>query len=154
MSASIKVKGLDEALEALEVFDQPQLDKSAQKVMSAAARSLVTPIRRAAPRGKTGRLAASVSARKGKRDRPSAVVGPRGGRRGAFYRHFVIGGTRPHRIEPRHVGGFLLFGGHWVPAIEHPGSKPNPFVDRAVAANLDRVDTFVGRQLTKELGLE
>jgi HK97 gp10 family phage protein len=129
MAEFLKVTGLDEALATLRQLKQPQLDRASQKVISAAARSLVAPIRHEAP-VLSGALARSVSARRGKKTNfPSAIVGPR-----SPHRHLVIQGTKPH-------------------AINHPGTRPNPFVDRGIAGQDDRIEQFVLRQLVKELHL-
>lgn len=53
---------------------------------------------------------------------------------------YVTGGTRPHRIQPRRPGGVLRFtvGGKVVYArfVNHPGTKPNDFMQRALRAAL------------------
>lgn len=57
----------------------------------------------------------------------------------APYAQFVIEGTQPHVILPT-TGQFLAFnvGGSWFFSrlVNHPGTKPNPFVERAVEATL------------------
>lgn len=52
---------------------------------------------------------------------------------------WIIKGTRPHVIEPRHAGGVLRFlaaSGDVVFTrhVQHPGTKPNDFAGRAWAA--------------------
>lgn len=53
---------------------------------------------------------------------------------------YVVGGTRPHRIEPRRPGGVLRFtvGGRVVYAryVMHPGTRPNDFLRQALRAAL------------------
>lgn len=53
-----------------------------------------------------------------------------------YYAPFVNDGTRPHIIRPRRAS-VLRFqvGGQTVYArvVHHPGTKPNPFLDRALA---------------------
>ena len=76
-----KAIGLDKALATLKKLDQPNLDKASQRVVMAAARSLVGPMRRTAVTTGHGRnpgsLVRSISARRGKRTRnPGAIVGP------------------------------------------------------------------------------
>jgi hypothetical protein len=153
---AVIVKGLDDALRRLDALRQPQLDRASRKVVMAAARSLVRPMRTevrssVAGHGKTpGQLERSISARKGKRmPYPSAIVGPRTSRRGAFYRHMVIGGTKPHVIKAKK--GALAFGGRFATEVQHPGSRPNPFVERSVRGQERRIEEFVQRQLEKEL---
>lgn len=52
------------------------------------------------------------------------------------YANYVHGGTRPHVIRPRSPGGVLAFkiGGQMVftKRVNHPGTKANPFYDRAI----------------------
>ncbi len=61
-----------------------------------AARTMLTPMRRAAPRGQTtakpGRLQKNVKARGVRFNKPGAVVGIKGGRSGVFYGWFVVEG--------------------------------------------------------------
>jgi hypothetical protein len=51
---------------------------------------------------------------------------------------FVMNGTPPHPIRPRRPGGVLRFtvGNRIVfaRAVSHPGTKPNPFLWRAMLA--------------------
>jgi hypothetical protein len=64
-----------------------------------AVRTMVKPMKNAAPVGKTGRLKASITAKGGRYQKPSATVGPRPGKsradsRGAWYRYFVTSGHK------------------------------------------------------------
>lgn len=54
---------------------------------------------------------------------------------GAHHARFVIEGTRPHEIRPRRARALYWVdggGGHFARLVHHPGTKPNPFVRRAV----------------------
>jgi len=67
-----------------------------------AARTMVKPVKAAAP-VRTGRLKRAVAARKARKDRPAAVVGVRAGssrgdQNGAWYRWFVVSGTKGTRM--------------------------------------------------------
>jgi len=88
-----------------------------------AARTYAKPIKDAAPRGKTGNLAAGVKARSGRYSKPSAVVGPlfagRGSKKNPWYRWIVVTGTSGRRKTKRGVFA--------VKAI-----SPNRFVNRVV----------------------
>lgn len=61
---------------------------------------------------------------------------------GASYAKFVHDGTRPHRIEPRRPGGVLRFPASGAGArgvvfarhVDHPGTRANPFLTRAMDA--------------------
>ncbi len=48
---------------------------------------------------------------------------------------FVIGGTKPHVIEPRNARALFWPGArHPVRRVFHPGTAPNPFVEDALDA--------------------
>lgn len=55
-------------------------------------------------------------------------------RRGVFYASMVIGGTRPHLIRALNQG-FLSFRGNFVRSVQHPGARPNPFLETAFNAS-------------------
>jgi len=62
----------------------------------------------------------------------------------APYAKFVVEGTRPHEIHPRGASvlvfkaksGDLVF----TRLVRHPGTKPNPFLTRAVDKARDQID--------------
>lgn len=60
------------------------------------------------------------------------VVGPMG--KSAYYRRWVVGGTRAHLILPRSQRGRLRVLGGYATAVHHPGAKPNDYVARAFPA--------------------
>lgn len=83
--------------------------------------------------------------RMGRTIRAQIQRGPGGEFRGVVnVRHpaalYVTGGTRPHIIRPRRPGGVLRFmvNGQVVYAryVNHPGTKPNDFLLRALRAAL------------------
>jgi hypothetical protein len=126
MSVDVDVRGAKELQAELEKAFGPNMKKTLQKATTSGARFLKPPTQAAAPRGRTGRLRRSISARQARRQRPAAVVTARP--RIAFYRHMVIGGTKAHRIRfpdqraaevPKTQGN-----------IRHPGAKANPFIER------------------------
>lgn len=56
---------------------------------------------------------------------------------------YVVRGTAPHEIRPVNasvlafqVGGKMVF----TPLVRHPGTKPNPFMQRAVEDARSKVD--------------
>jgi Bacteriophage HK97-gp10, putative tail-component len=157
MPEGLRVTGLDEAMKRLDVFDKKQFDKSAQKVLSAAARSLVAPIRAELDasvigHGKVpGRLRASVKTRKGKAsfgNLPAVVVRPT-----APYRHLVI---RGHEIVAHNTRGHLATSVFGRSQLVRSGrrTRANPFVDRGMAGQEARVKLFVTRQIERELKLK
>jgi hypothetical protein len=61
----------------------------------------------------------------------------------APYAMYVVKGTAPHEIRPINasvlafeVGGKMVF----TPLVHHPGTKPNPFMQRAVEEARSKVD--------------
>jgi HK97 gp10 family phage protein len=61
----------------------------------------------------------------------------------ASYAVFVVKGTAPHEIRPVNAsvlafeaGGGVVF----TRLVRHPGTKPNPFMQRAVEAAREKVD--------------
>lgn len=66
------------------------------------------------------------------------LIGPNkrvNGRRRAQFAHLVEGGTKPHKIRPKEPGGKLqLRNGQFVDEVDHPGTKPNPFMQRSLKA--------------------
>lgn len=58
------------------------------------------------------------------------VIGPMG--RTAYYRRWVVGGTKPHDIAAKR-GGRLRLGNRFATVVHHPGAKANPYVERVGA---------------------
>lgn len=57
------------------------------------------------------------------------------------YMDFVIDGTRPHDIVPKRAQALSWPGGsHPVKRVRHPGTKSNPFVDRAADKMMGDID--------------
>lgn len=78
-----------------------------------------------APRGKTGRLKASVQKQKfGSRGLVfvSKAIAP--------YAFYVLEGTKPHKIVAKHKGALRVPGFGVFKSVQHPGTKANPFVDK------------------------
>jgi hypothetical protein len=142
MSVAIDVRGIPEVQEALGKLEGPAARKMLQKASAAGGKVLKKTVQAEAPR-RTGILRKSVSARTVRRNRPGTVVSPRP--KVAFYRHFVILGTRPHQIRfpNQKADGVPKSQGN----ISHPGAKANPFVargyDRGQAAAMAAVEKVV-----------
>lgn len=126
----VMIQGLPEVQAALAQLEGAPLKKALQKASTAGAKTLKPFVKAETPKGKTGRLRKSISAQQARKDRPAAIVKFRP--KVAFYRHMVIGGTKPHRIRfpdqkakgaPKREGN-----------IPHPGSKGNDILGRAWSA--------------------
>ncbi len=100
-----------------------ELDASARQVLNRA--RVLAPV-------DTGRLRASIriESRRTLTLRTIYTIGS-----DVHYAPYVNDGTRPHKIRPRtkkalkfRVGGKTVF----AAAVNHPGTRPNPFLDRAL----------------------
>ena len=72
---------------------------------------------------------------------------------GAPYTGFVLHGTQPHVILPRHTLALHWTSGgadHFATIVHHPGTQPNPFGQRA----LDRGRIGLSRTLAVIMGEE
>ena len=147
-----EIKNLQDALG--NAFHPRELDKMAQFATVNAARALQDSVRRESP-DRSGFMHKQVKGRRSRLTRPGAIVGPVGGKKGAWYAKFVVYGTKAHRIYGS-VGGkadFLgasinkplkLLSGQTVNAVRHPGAQSNNFVVRASERNIDRAtDAYV-----------
>lgn len=66
----------------------------------------------------------------------------------ASYAPFVELGTRPHTIVPRNAKALYWPGAdHPVRKVNHPGSKPNQFMERIIANAQGDIDAMFGKAL-------
>lgn len=127
-------KALGRALTRLQRYEGRAFGTRVSRAYLEGAKLLVAPIRAKAPKGPTGNLRKSISARDWKRLRGHEVavvsVGPR-----APHRHLVI---RGHRIV--------------TPGGRDTGrtSRANPFVDEAVRPLLGQVQAFIASRALAE----
>lgn len=64
------------------------------------------------------------------------------------YAGYVVSGTRPHDIYPRDARALFWPGAaHPVSHVHHPGTRANPFLQRAIDTSADEVSEFVVNQL-------
>lgn len=130
MPVSVDVRGIPEVQKALGSLEGPAMKKTLQAASKAGGKVLKASVKDAAPKGATGRLKKSISARTVRKDRPGTVVSPRP--KIAFYRHMVIGGTKAHGPKKSH-NAVLIFKGSRGQDVRTPwvkGVQPNPFVSR------------------------
>jgi hypothetical protein len=70
----------------------------------------------------------------------------------ASYARFVEFGTAPHRIAPKDRQALYWPGAdHPVRSVLHPGTRPNPYMERIVDASTDDINTQFGNALQKIL---
>lgn len=66
---------------------------------------------------------------------------------------FVEYGTRPHDIYPRNKQALYWPGArHPVSVVHHPGTRPNPFLERALDKSRDAIEHEVVRRLDMVAG--
>ena len=147
----VQVKGLQEAMHALGVFTDPRIfGRMIEVELGVAAKAVIVPAIQQEARS-AGRYSPSKNRNRGKASRRGPLaknvtvlqnkrkynvkfgggntiaavnVGPR-----AWYRHFVIQGTRRHSLFK---DAKLRSGKFQARTPIHPGSRPNDFVGRAV----------------------
>lgn len=146
MSVDIDVRGVKELKAELDKAVGPELKKTLQRATNASGKFLKPKVQAAAPR-RTGKLRRSISSRQARRNRPATVITARP--KVAFYRHMVIGGTKPHRIRfpDQKAAGVSKADGN----IAHPGARANPFIDRAADQWEDEAFVIARRIIDEEL---
>ena len=107
---SIAETGIDAVSRSIDRVDRA-ITKERQANIRAAARMFLVPPMKARARSSPGKagalLAKAVTARNGKAG--AVLVGPRGGKRGAWFRHFFIGGAKAHQIGGAQSAGTRTF---------------------------------------------
>ena len=118
-------------------FDHRTLVKFEQFAVVNAARSVAKYVRAAAPVGdnKAPTMSKLIVGRRSRWNRPRAIVGPKQGKKDAWYAPFVVHGTKPHTIKAGKRFKALVFGGTAVKSVQHLGTAPNNFVVRAANAH-------------------
>lgn len=137
MQVTINISGLDQATSHLGQLQQ----LSVQTFLHDAAEQLSGMLKAAvvsqAPQ-RSGFLAGSIDADV---NGSTIVVSAN-----AFYAPFVLHGTGPHDIFPVSAKALFWPGArHPVRHVHHPGTKANPFGERAVAAVLPAMAAELGR---------
>ena len=132
--AELDERSLRKADARLAKYQGRPLHIRAQRAYLEGARLLRGPLQRAAPRGPTGNLRRSISAR-ANRLRPGEMAAATAGtrHRRAPHDQLVTGGTRSHSLARVRLGkgDFVRLpdgGVRRSKDVTHPGSKANPFV--------------------------
>lgn len=130
---SVQVRGEAGVHKMLADYMTPKLPRRLQTATKAGATVFKNPVK-AEARKVSKRLARSVSVRTARKDRPASILTFRP--KIAFFRHFVIGGTRDH--GPRKAAALAFVGKDgfvvtkWVKGVD-----PNPIISR-VAPRFER----------------
>lgn len=156
---SFEVRGADGVHKMLQQWTDPKLSKRLQTATKDGATVMKAPLKAEAARV-SKRLARSVSVRQAKRDKPATIITFRP--KVAFFRHFIVGGTRDH--GPRKAP-FLRFIPNWnqyfpggppqgassIRSLHVRGVRPNPIPVRVAQAMSNAVYTAIDRSLDKDI---
>jgi HK97 gp10 family phage protein len=134
------VEGLERAKRALEALEYKARRRVCQGAVRTAAAEIrnnvkaLTPVRTGHLRGQF-RLSIRLNRQTGAvagviKPKPTKAQKKRGQAHANKYLHLVVAGTKPHVIKPRDAKA-VAFGGVAREAVQHPGSRANPFMDRA-----------------------
>ncbi len=153
MPISIEVKGMAEVMAVLDRMDPRDAKRTLSKATADAAKKVLAPrVKAATP---WARMRSAVRAGQVKRDRPGGIV--KYDAKKAWFRHFLIGGTKGHTVKPKRksvmafdAGGTRAFSrGHQI-----RGLRANPVIsrvaDRYGDEALDYVERFLVRQFFDE----
>ena len=144
-SVFAEVHGQADVERMLAKYKDPEFTKRAQQATSQGAEVLRRPVQREAGRV-SQRMSQSVYVRKALRDLPGTTVGFRP--KIAWFRHFVIGGTKAHGPRKKKA---LKFRGRfgWVVVKRVKGVRPNPIIERVAKQYQQRVFDAMVRTITK-----
>ena len=158
----ITLHGADEAIRKLRDLEYNGVRRAVTKAVRAGINEVLKLAKNMAPND-TGALRRQLRSSVG-RDRKSLMIrgrirckrtksewrkrGQKGNRNAGKYLHLVVAGTRPHSIpkitDEDRVR--LIFGNIVVSRVDHPGAKPQPFLEKAAILGMGRaVKTFSAR---------
>jgi hypothetical protein len=153
MPIKIEVRGMKEVIAVLDRMDPRDRKKVVSKATADAAKKILKPAVIAAT--PWARMKKAVRAGAVKRNKPGGIV--KYDAKKAWFRHFLIGGTRSHEVKPKRAsvmafdaGGSRAFSrGHNV-----RGLRANPVISRVADqkgdAALDHVEKFLVREFFDE----
>jgi HK97 gp10 family phage protein len=158
---TVKLEGVQQAVAALTRIERSARRRAVSAGVRAGNKILRTRARSEAP-AKTGALRKSINASVNMDQATGTVIGTiyagkatkamtkRG--QTAYYAHMVHGGTRPHAINRR-----VKIGGTYTYVSQHPGARPNPFMERAMTASAQQAiaafTTAFGAKVEEEVSL-
>jgi hypothetical protein len=160
LTINVDERELARYLARLDMIQGLPLEQRTGKGMDAVGRLLVPLLRSAAPigpgllRGGTlyrgGNLRRKIKAKR-IRKRFGEVASVWAGST-APHQGLVVGGTRPHSLEAKRMGKslFAAFNDGNVRRLDgmhHPGSRPDPYVDRVIDAHRAEIEATVARDV-------
>lgn len=160
--ASVTVSGTAETVAALARLSAQLQKKIVGNAIRSGARVILKEARLRCP-VETGALAASLKVRAPKKKAAGEniamvsadpkFVGPDGYRRPYKYAWLVEHGSSPHTIESKDIP-LNIAGAHPVAVVQHPGSRPRPFLRPAFDANIGLIQQRIGEAIERGLDRE
>lgn len=144
MNVRYELRGLDGVRRMLQDYTNPKLSTRMQRATKAGGDVFKSPLQ-AEARKVSKRMARGVSSRRAARERPAQIVSIRP--KVAFFRHFVIGGTRDHGPRKASVMVFKAKGGGTVAARHVRGVPPNPMISRVASRHEGQAYAAIDRNL-------
>jgi len=159
----LKPGDFEKHIKAFQALDPSNLTAIFTKAMRAAGRPIASEMKKLAPMGKTGELKRSITVRVYRvahggsgtgKVHARVRIGPsaRKGRIGGRYAHLVELGTKAGtRISRKKE--FRIFGEgaiKEVSRIDHPGSRPQPFIRTAFDNKYEKANKKIREKLLKE----
>ena len=145
MSTLVTVQGEAGVHRMLDDYMTPKLPRRMQLATKAGATVFKEPLKVAA-RPLSKRLARSVSVRVAKRDKPATIVTFRP--KVAWFRHFIIRGTRDH--GPRRANALMFVGrSGFIRTSRVRGVPAHPIVDRVADAHESQALRAIDQAMSK-----
>jgi hypothetical protein len=142
----IQVRGIEGVRKMLKAYTHPTLSRRMQTATKAGGSVFKDPLK-AEARKVSKRMARGVSVRRARRERPATIVSIRP--KMAFFRHFVIGGTRAHAAKRAPVMVFRTKDGGVVRTRHVRGVQPNPMIARVASQNEGQAYAAIDRDLDR-----
>ena len=154
---TIRVDGLKELDQALQDAEQAFATRWVNGALRAGVIQIMRGMSPLVPRD-TGNLLSSLRWSRGKPQSADSavrnyavVIGKHKLPTDPFYAHMVEFGTKPHVIKAASGGGFLHFGNTFARAVQHPGTRPDPFMEEGLSQGaqgaLDAFRFYLGKKL-------
>lgn len=147
MTLSFNVTGDQAIRTALRKWMDPEMRKRLQDASKAGAMAFKAPMRAEASQV-SKRLGRSVSVRKVSRGAPGSIVYFR--KRVAFFRHFIVGGTKDHGPRKASLIVFMTPAGDLVRAKRVRGVQANPIPERIFGSMSGAAATAIVASLKEE----
>lgn len=165
-AANFVIDGIEDLQNALGRVNENMQGKAARRALTKGGAHIVKDARRLVPsrfgllkislgqkvRSRRGLVVSAIGARRGFKSKKADQIRTRGKTAGGSspsrYAHLVEFGTAPHIIKPNNAEALaILSSGKVVDEVNHPGSRPHPFLRPAFEMNRTAAFTVMSRTL-------